>query len=281
MTKNIIRYVSVYLIVYLVELVLTIALPLIANGNYQALVWLTRLVTFLPALAMIVMLLCDRRFDAVALVTTLFTGLATPLLYLVRPKDYRKYAILLSIAPFLAMLSWIPALNRLWPTHASLAVGIAFNLLVVVLLAMESKKNGMAAMPWIYIIGIIFPACAVLLHYAYSSVASFKRYMVPTGIVAALIFFFDLLLIVASGALPAEVCITVKPTLVVLLGILMGIMMFCDKCFRIIPGRGWLCVSGFFFPATAFAAATHCYLDTEKVSPDTGSIEELPDHAVE
>lgn len=279
MTKNIIRYVSVYLIVYLVEMALTFALPFIANGNYQTLLWLSRIVTFLPAVAMLIMLLCDRKFDVVALVTTLFTGLTTPLLYFVCPNGYRKYAILLSIPSALAMLFWIPMLSRFWPSHGTLAVGIVFNILVVALLVVDTKRNELLNVsPWIYIIGIIFPTCAVLLYYAYTTLASFKRYIVPTGIVALLTLVFNVFLIVASSAIHPAVSVMLKPALVVILGILVCILMFNDDRLRGIQGRAWLCISGFFFPATTFAAATHCYLDSEK---DTGLIEELPDHAVE
>lgn len=278
MTKNIIRYVSVYLIVYLVELALTFALPFIANGHHQTLLWLSRIVILLPALAMFIMLLCDRKFDVVALVTTLFTGLVTPLLYFVRPNDYRKYAILLSIFPLLAMLfQWIPMLNRYWPSHVSLSVGIAFNILVVVILAMDAKKTEMSISPWIYIIGIIFPPCAVLLYFAYTTLNSFKRYIVPTGIVAVLTLVLDVFLIVAPTAIPAEVSTVVKPFLVVLLGVLVCIFMFSDKRLRGIPGRAWLCVTGFFFPTMSYPAAVHCHLDTDT----SRLIEELPDHAVE
>ncbi len=278
MTKNIIRYVSVYLIVYLVVLALTFALPFIANGHHQTLLWLSRIVILLPALAMFIMLLCDRKFDIVALVTTLFTGLVTPLLYIVRPNDYRKYAILLSIFPLLAMLfQWIPMLNRYWPSHVSLAVSIAFNILVVVLLALDAKRNEMSISPWIYIIGIVYPACAVLLYYAYSSLAFFKRYIVPTGIVAVLTLVLDVFLIVAPTAIPAEVSTVVKPFLVVLLGVLVCIFMFSDKRLRGIPGRAWLCVTGFFFPTMSYPAAVHCYLDTDT----SGLVEELPSEAVE
>ena len=278
MKKNIIRYVSVYLIVYLVELALTFALPFITQGDSQSLLWLSRIVVLLPALAMFVMLLCDRKFDVVALVTTLFTGLATPLLYFVRPNDYRKYAILLSIFPLLAMLfQWIPMLNRYWPSHISLAVGITFNILVVVILAMDAKRNEVSLSPWIYIIGIIFPSCAVLLYFAYTTLNSFKRYIVPTGIVAVLTLVLDVFLIVAPTAIPAEVSTIVKPILVVLLGVLVCIFMFCDKRLRGIPGRVWLCITGLFYPTLAYPAAVHCHLDTNT----SGSVEEMPSEAVE
>lgn len=278
MTKNIIRYVSVYLIVYLVELALTFALPFITQGDSQSLLWLSRIVVLLPALAMFIMLLCDRKFDVVVLVTTLFTGLVTPLLYFVCPNGYRKYAILLSIFPFLTMLVCIPGQNTFYPSHITQAV---VNILIVVFLAMEAKKNsqvsGMAIMPWIYIIGIIFPACAVLLYYAYSSLASFKRYIVVTGIVAVLTFVMTVFFIVAPTAIPLDVSAFVKPGLAVLLGILVCIFMFCDKRLRGIPGRVWLCITGLFYPTLAYPAAVHCHLDTNT----SGSVEEMPSEAVE
>ena len=280
MTKNIIRYVSVYLIVYLVGLALTFALPFITQGNIQSLLWLSRIVLFLPTLAMFIMLLCDRKFDVVALVTTLFTGLATPLLYFVCPNGYRKYAILLSICPLLTMLSWIPALNRLNPAHLTQAV---VNIIVVVFLAIEAKKKGMAIVPWICIIGIVYPACAVLLHYAYTSdecrpghLASFNRYIVPTGIVAALTFGFNAFFMV-TATMPSRACLMLKPAFVALLGILVCILMFCDKRFRGIPGRVWLFLTGLILPSIAFPAAVHCYLDTDT----SGLVEELPSEAVE
>lgn len=277
MTKNIIRYVSVYLIVFLVDLPLTFALPFIANGHHQTLLWLSRIVILLPALAMFIMLLCDRKFDIVALVTTLFTGLVTPLLYFVRPNDYRKYAILLSIFPLLTMLfQWIPMLNRYWPSHDSLSVGIAFNILVVVFLALDAKRNEMSISPWIYIIGIIFPPCAVLLYFTYTSLDSFKRYIVPTGIVAVLTLVFDVFMIVDPTAIPLELSTVFNPSLSVLLGILVCILMFCDKRFRGIPGRVWLFLTGLILPSIAFPAAVHCHLDTDT----SRLVEELPSEAV-
>ena len=142
---------------------------------------------------------------------------------------------------------------------------------------MDAKKTEMSISPWIYIIGIIFPPCAVLLYFAYTTLNSFKRYIVPTGIVAVLTLVLDVFLIVAPTAIPAEVSTVVKPFLVVLLGVLVCIFMFSDKRLRGIPGRAWLCVTGFFFPTMSYPAAVHCHLDTDT----SRLIEELPDHAVE
>lgn len=288
--SRIVTILIVWLVAYVCSQIMLTALPLnhdqpflVLFGhetNIDSLTFFIRLAISIPNIALMGVLIADmaRRHtfdiaDLFALVVTFFIGLPGALIYTLIPQRHVLYGGILSIYPVFNMLSVfraLPPVLTAYTSKYSTAVIILVNIVIMVVLASETRRNEPALakhLPLLMLTGLYFPACSVLLRFALNTpetdIRSMRRYTVPF-LVLSLLYVVDT---IALTFLPLDIqtdfnFINIHSSTMAIIiagtSIYVFFAMLCDRRVREVRWYGWLAVGSLVAPSILFSVARLC-----------------------